>query len=75
MKLSIFNVFFTDLVMHTVIYTYSYVRIYVSMYVIHVYIHTYIYTYNNVTVHAKTSLVRTKIEIHFLPQLIATCMH
>ena len=25
-----------------------------------------------VTVHAKTSLVRTKIEIHFLPQLIAT---
>ena len=26
----------------------------------------------NVTVHAKTSLVRTKIESHFLPQLIAT---
>ena len=25
-----------------------------------------------VTVHAKTSLVCTKIEIHFLPQLIAT---
>ena len=25
-----------------------------------------------VTVHAKTSLVRTKIEIHFLAQLIAT---
>ena len=25
-----------------------------------------------VTVHAKTSLVRTKIEIPFLPQLIAT---
>ena len=26
----------------------------------------------NVTVHAKTSLVRTKIEIHFLAQLIAS---
>ena len=26
----------------------------------------------NVTVHAKTSLARTRIEIHFLPQLIAT---
>ena len=26
----------------------------------------------NVTVHAKTSLVCTEIEIHFLPQLIAT---
>ena len=34
----------------------------------------YVVALINVTVHAKTSLVRTKIEIHFLPQLIvATC--
>ena len=30
------------------------------------------YMYVYMTVHAKTSLVRTKIEIHFLAQLIAT---
>ena len=33
---------------------------------------SYIITFLNVTVHAKTSLVCTKIEINFLPQLIAT---